>query len=75
MVARNMKPIADIGTCQLAPPTVLRCQSLDAAMWPQTHASRFCGGWERRTELGGGGGPDDGERVGGEVVAIRSVAA
>ncbi|QTH21969.1 hypothetical protein HRJ34_00045 [Rhizorhabdus wittichii] len=46
----------DIGTCCVMPPQLARSGPYWAtAIYPQTHASRFCGEWEPIPDNGGGG--------------------
>lgn len=67
----------EIGTCTIAPPTVVLLADMQGSYFPETLASRGCGRWAP----GPGGGPNDGERLGqGEqadatVTPFRRIAA
>lgn len=46
----------DLGTCCVMPPQISRAGPFWAtALFPQTHASRFCGEWEAIPDDPGGG--------------------
>lgn len=63
----------DVGICGRMPPVIVKHPSGGhSSQFPQVLSSRHCGEWEPITG-GTGGGPDDGERVGGSADGSATV--
>lgn len=45
---------ARVGSCQVAPPTMVASVHFPVSLWPISHADRGCGSWTPRAEQNAG---------------------
>jgi len=49
----------DVGVCMYNPPVMMPTAHFPVSVFPEVHASRWCGGWEPEPEDGGDGGKEE----------------
>lgn len=64
----------DVGVCQFSPPVLMQTLHFPVSVFPEVHASRWCGGWEARPDDGDGGEHEPAPQPDNVISFDRSVA-